>query len=148
MSGMRLPLEALTANRTAIPPDLTSSGQTLFPALPQPAQVTEQQAQTAPVFDTTRFAESFTFPVNFAAAGESLVLPRTNQKRLGLLIVNTNIPAGIFYCFSQTANNVNSVPIASGGNRLFDVAVPQGDLHIFASGAGLVIIEYMLPSNY
>lgn len=143
-----LPLDVLRSASRPVPADLTARGTSLFPELPRPSSVDDVRAATAPTVDITRFCEAFTFPVNFAVAGEQVVLPRQNIKRLGLLIVNTNIAGGIFYCFDTVAQNTNGVPITNGGNRLFDSAVPQGDLHISASGAGLVIIEYLVQSNY
>jgi len=131
------------------PSDLTSAGPSLFKEVPRPAAVDGTPAPSiVSVDDRMRICEAFTFPINFAASGERIVLRRTSAARLGLLIINVNIAAGVSYAFDIEANATNSVQIVNGGNRLFDVAVPQGDLRIFASGAGLVVIEYLLQSNY
>lgn len=62
--------------------------------------------------------------------------------------MNVSVLGGIFYNFDNDASNVNGIPIALNGNRLFDSAVPQGSLFIFGTGAGVVSIEYLLPSSY
>jgi hypothetical protein len=89
------------------------------------------------------YGDMIVFPVVFAAAGERLVLNRPNAMRTSLLIVNSTVAGIVFYTFDRVADNVSCVPIIAGGNRLFDFSVPQGDLHLFAAGAGTVIIEYM-----
>lgn len=144
--GMRLPSDAFQPRPGPVPADLSARGQSLFPELPAPTSVKDNPP--VPALDLTRFCEAFTLPVTFTGAGNVVALARTSAKRAGLLIVNTNVAAGIFYVFDNEASNTNGVPIVSGGNRLFDVAVPQGNLNIFSSGAGLVIVEYLLLSNY
>lgn len=144
---MKLPADEILQRRGGVtaPADLTAAGKSVA-RLPAPSSVTQQEVLST--FDDSRLCEAVTFPVDFAVAGESIVLRRQNAPRLGLLVVNVNIAGGIYYAFDIDANSANSIPITNGGNRLFDVAVPQGDLHIFASGAGRVVIEYLLPSLY
>jgi hypothetical protein len=96
-----------------------------------------------PMYDPALYGDAIVFPVVFAAAGELLILPRPNAWRTSLLIVNSTVVGNIFYAFDRVADNVSCVPIVAGGNRLFDFSVPQGDLHVFSTGAGTVIIEYM-----
>lgn len=84
-----------------------------------------------------------TFPIVFGAAGELVALDRPSQTRISLLVQNLSVVGNIFYCFDRPADNVSCVAIGAGGNRLFDFSVPQGDLHIFSTGAGVVIVEYM-----
>jgi len=96
-----------------------------------------------PMYDPALYGDAIIFPVVFAAAGELLVLRRPNAWRTSLLVVNSTVVGNIFYTFDRVADNVSCIPIVAGGNRLFDFSVPQGDLHVFSTGAGTVIIEYM-----
>jgi len=118
------------------------AGQTLpvSPAAPQTpvAQIGQ------PVYQPGLYGDAFTFPVVFAGAGASgIALPRPKNKRVLLLIQNQLAANNIFYCFDRIADNVSCILIGAGGNRLFDSVVPQGNLYIFALGAGSVVIEYM-----
>lgn len=143
-----LPSGGLYAPRpTRNPADLTSAGESLFPALPQSGAPAPLPDGPIPSFDTARLTDAFIKPIDFAASGPILALERTNQKRMGLLIVNVNIAGGVYYNFDQDANNVNGVPIPNSGNRLYDVNVPQGVLYLFAAGAGRVVIEYQYPAK-
>lgn len=102
-----------------------------------------QEANPDSVFLPQQYGDYTTFPIVFAGAGEQLVLARPNAWRGALLIQNLTVVANIHYCFDRPADNVSCVAINAGGNRVFDNTVPQGDLHIFSTGAGIVIIEYM-----
>lgn len=117
------------------------------PGTPIEGKVTPIPGETLvspmPGYSPQWYGDAIVFPVVFAAAGPLLVLPRPNQTRVSLLIVNSTVVGNIFYTFDRVADNVSCVPIVAGGNRLFDVSVPQGDLHLFSTGAGTVIIEYM-----
>jgi hypothetical protein len=115
--------------------------QQLISAPPSAAQT--QVKDAAPVFDTGQYGDADTIQITFAAAGERMVLPRPNNTRTLLLIQNLTVVANIHYCFDRQADNVSAVAIGPGGNRLFDGVVPQGELHIFSTGAGIVIVEYM-----
>lgn len=104
-----------------------------------------------PVFDGSQFGDSIIIPVTFAALGEQIALARPNMTRVLLTIVSMFAAAGqnIFYAFDRTADNVSCIPIPPGGNRIYERAVPQGELHIWAPGAGTVIIEFMnVHMNY
>jgi hypothetical protein len=103
----------------------------------------ESPIMPMPMYDAAMYGDAIVFGVTFAAAGELLVLPRPNAWRISLLIVNSTVVGNIFYTFDRVADNLSCVPIVAGGNRLFDLSVPQGDLHIFSSGAGTIIIEYI-----
>lgn len=96
-----------------------------------------------PVYLPQFYGDMVTFAVQFAGAGSQLVLQRANTWRTSLLIVNSTVAGNIAYVFDRVADAVSCVPIVPGGNRLFDTSVPQGDLHVFSTGAGIVIIEYM-----
>lgn len=126
-----------TINGVPIPPSDSTEphSTTVLPTL-------EQRTPT-PQYDPSRYSDAETIPVVFSASGEQLVLRRPSTTRISLLIVNLSVVGNIFYVFNRTADNVSCVPIGAGGNRLFDNSVPQGELHIFASGAGTVIVEYM-----
>lgn len=117
------------------------------PATPAQDRVTpipgESPVIPMPGYEPQFYGDAIVFAVVFGAAGALLVLPRPNQTRISLLIVNSTVVGNIFYTFDRVADNVSCVPIVAGGNRLFDFSVPQGDLNIFSSGAGTVIIEYM-----
>lgn len=126
-----------TIDGVAIPPSDTQErpSTAIIPSL--------EQVTPYPQFDPSKYSDAETIPVIFGAAGEQLVLRRPSTIRISLLIVNLSVVGNIFYVFGRTADNVSCVPIGAGGNRLFDSSVPQGDLHIFASGAGTVVVEYM-----
>lgn len=110
----------------------------------QPASVPGESVKApTPEYNPALYGDMIVFPVVFAGAGEQLVLQRPNNTRISLLIVNSTVVGNIFYTFDRVADNVSCVPIPAGGNRLFDFSVPQGELHIFSTGAGTVIIEYM-----
>jgi hypothetical protein len=104
------------------------------------------QMQPIPNYDPTNYGDvttfRFTFPIA-SGAFESIVLRRPVQTRISLLVVNLSVVGNVFYCFDRTADNVTCIPIPNGGNRLFDTKVPQGDLHVFSTGAGDIVIEYM-----
>lgn len=84
-----------------------------------------------------------TVPIVFAGAGEMIALRRPQGRRVELTIQNLTVVGNVFYCFDRTADNATCIAIGPGGNRIFDKGIPQGDLHIFSSGAGTVVIEYM-----
>lgn len=95
------------------------------------------------VFLPQNYGDAITIPIVFAALGERAVLPRPNTWRTSLLIQNLTVVGNVFYCFDRIADNISCVAIGAGGNRLFDYSVPQGDLHLFSTGAGTVIVEYV-----
>ena len=111
----------------------------------QPENAPPGQAKMPPqsAYIPALYGDAIIFPVVFAAAGERMVLERPNNTRIELLIVNLSVLGNIFYAFDRVADAISSVPIVAGGNRLFDSVCPQGELHINASAAGTVIIEYM-----
>lgn len=100
-------------------------------------------AEPDATYNRSIYGNAVTLPVVFAGAGEAMILARPSQTRISLLIQNLNIAGGINYCFDRPADNASCILIANGGNRLFDISVPQGDLHVFAAGAGTVILEFM-----
>lgn len=112
-------------------------------AVPSQAQVAGAQPPPTPTEDKDLVGEAITIPVVFAGAGEIVALRRPQGKRIALLIQNFSVVGSIFYCFDRTADNTTCVAITAGNNRDFDKGVPQGDLHIFSSGAGTVIVEYI-----
>ena len=100
--------------------------------------------QPVPSFEPAQYGDSITFGVVFAGAGEALVLRRPQTTRIMLLIQNFSVVGNIFYTFDRIADNgISCVAIGAGGNRLYDTTVPQGDVHLFSTGAGTVLIEYM-----
>ncbi len=96
-----------------------------------------------PDYNTALYSDATTFGVVFAGAGQAMVLPRPQSWRILLLIQNLSVLGNIFYTFDRNADNTSCIAIGAGGNRLWDSAVPQGDLHIFSTGAGTVTFEYM-----
>jgi len=122
-------------------------------------QGTAQSLVAAPggvssVKEPGRYGDSVVFPVTFTGVGfstitayspsGSIVLPRPQNKRASLLIVNFSVVGNVFYNYDVDADNVASVPIAQGGSRNYaGEAVPQGNLSLYSMGAGVVIIEYM-----
>lgn len=108
--------------------------------------------ETQPTYDTGKYGDAVVLPIVFGAAGLPLdnngqaitfVLPRPNNTRISLLIQNATVLGQIWYQWGKAADNVYSVGIPSGGNRNFADSVPQGNLSIYSSGAGIVLIEYM-----
>lgn len=101
-----------------------------------------------------KYGDSVIFAVTFTGAGfsnnttyspnGSIVLPRPQNKRASLLIVNFSVVGQIFYNYDVDADNVASVPIAQGGSRNYaGESVPQGNLSLYSLGAGVAIVEYM-----
>ncbi len=100
------------------------------------------------VKDSSKYGDSVIIALVFAGAGfstlGSVVLARPNNYRSALLIANQTVPGPIFYNYDQDADNVSSMQIAQNGSRNYDgQTVPQGNLSIFSSGAGTVILEFM-----
>lgn len=128
--------------------EITIAGQSI-PIAPLPATLSVpsnamnvgKAPLPAPVSDEDNIGESVTLPIVFAGAGEVIALRRPQGRRIGLLIQNLSVVGNVFYCFDRAADNATCVAIGAGGNRLFDKAIPQGDLHIFSTGAGTVIVE-------
>lgn len=98
------------------------------------------------IVNVGQFGEAITIALTFAAAGEVVALARPDQTRISLLIQNLSVGGNVFYCFDRQADNVSCIAIGVNGNRLFDSAVPQGELHLFSTGAGVVVVEYMNKS--
>jgi hypothetical protein len=97
-----------------------------------------------PNYDPSQYGDSITFGVVFTGAGEALVLRRPQTTRIMLLVQNFSVLGNIFYTFDRTADNgISCIAIGAGGNRLYDSVVPQGDVHLFSTGAGTVLIEYI-----
>lgn len=102
-----------------------------------------------PTFDNAKYGDSVVITLSPTGVGviqlnnSPIILQRPNNTRTLLLIVNQTL-AQIFYDFDKNASQA-SVPIAAGGNRLWDGVVPQGNLSLWANAAGVngVIIEYM-----
>ncbi len=124
------------------------TGQT--PTARADGQVT--QGGATPIYNQGSFGDSSILVVNFTGAGLPVdaagnpllvVLPRPNNTRTLLLINNQTIAGPIFYNFDQVADNVASMQIAQGGSRNWSDTIPQGNLSLFANGAGTVLIEYM-----
>lgn len=121
------------------------------PARIQGAGTLASPPPIAPVgtYDRGNYGDAIVLALTFSGAGlgtingTSVILARPNNTRVELLIVNSTVAGPIFYNFGQDADNIASVPIGIGGNRLWDTVVPQGNLSIFSSGAGVVIIEYI-----
>ena len=100
------------------------------------------------VKDSSKYGDSVILLAVFAGAGfsqlGSIALARPNNYRSALLIVNQTVPGPIFYNYDRDADNVSGVQIAMAGSRNYDgTTVPQGNLSIYSSGAGNVLIEYM-----
>lgn len=96
-----------------------------------------------PIYTPGIYGYAVTISIVFAGAGEIMALRKPNTTRTLLLIQNFSVAGLITYCFDRPADNATCIAIGAGGNRNYDVAVPQGELHIFSSGAGAVNIEYM-----
>jgi hypothetical protein len=146
------------APRSILPPELTGAGSLqsaqgvpLRPYGGTPGSLIRSESPVhaenppRPVYNPGIYGNAYTVPIVFVGAGEIVpaVMNRPSQTRISLLIQNLSVVGNIFYCFDRTADAVTCIAIGPGGNRLFDVSVPQGDLHIFSSGAGVVIVEYM-----
>ena len=96
----------------------------------------------AQIANITFTAGGFSTLLTFSANG-SIVLPRPQGYRAALLIQNVSVGGLIFYNYDQDAD-ANSMPIGLGGSRNYaGEAVPQGNLSLFSTGAGTVVIEYM-----
>lgn len=125
---------------------ITIGGQPIPPAplpvsLYVPSQASAAAETPAPTTDTDNTGEAVTVPLVFAATGEVIALRRPNGRRISLLIQNLSVAGNIFYCFDRAADGTTCIAIGALGNRLFDKAIPQGDLHIFSTGPGTVILE-------
>lgn len=99
-----------------------------------------------PVFTVAQqfYGDLVEFGIAFSGAGGILALERPKNTRIQLLIQNRlTLNGELFYSFGKEADNgISSIGIPAGGNRLFDIFVPQNDLFLFASSAGSAIIEY------
>lgn len=142
-------------NVNAAAPTLNDAGNIVIAGSElQPYQnnaATGEQGATVAVVDNSKFGDSVISAVIFTSVGLPLdnngnaitfILPRPNNTRILLLIANTTL-GQLWYNFNSPAGVGVGVPIAAGGNRLWDTAVPQGNLSLFATAAGTVQIEYM-----
>lgn len=104
--------------------------------------------------EPARYGDSVIVLINFTGAGfstnttyspsGSVVLPRPQNKRAALLINNQTVAGPIYYNYDQDADNVSGMQIIMGGSRNYaGETVPQGNLSIYSSGSGTVLIEYM-----
>ena len=102
-------------------------------------------------FDTGNYADAVVIAIKFTAPGFAVDgmgnniifnLLRPNNTRTSLLIVNASVLGNVYYNWDKAADNVTSVPIAAGGSRNWAQSPPQGNLSLFSSGAGTVIVEY------
>lgn len=119
---------------------LQSSGRT-------PAQLVTNPSQTSgepprPTFDSSLYGDSGMFTVTLVAGTPMLVLARPNQTRVQLTIQNQNAVGAVFYNFDKAADASN-IAIAAGGNRLWDSAVPQGNLWLMAPAGAVCAIEFI-----
>lgn len=114
-------------------------------AVPRDSALLAPSDLPAPIaqYDPAKYSDSIVFAVTFAGAQEILALPRPQTTRILLVIQSITVVGNIFFCFDRVASATSCIAIGPGGNRLYDGVVPQGDLHIFSTGAGIVAFEYM-----
>lgn len=105
--------------------------------------------QSIPTYSRALYGDAKIIAVTFTGAGlapapfSPFVLARPNNTRISLLIQNVSVAGNIFYNFDQDADNTSSIVIGANGNRIWDYTCPQGNLSLFSSGAGVVVIEYI-----
>lgn len=103
-------------------------------------------------FDTGKYANSVIFAVTFTGAGLpvdangqpiNFVLPRPNNTRVLLTVQNQTVAGLVFYAWDAVASNVACMQIPMNGSLdRSSGTVPQGNLSLFATGAGTVLVEY------
>jgi hypothetical protein len=101
------------------------------------------EVASLPIYTPGQFGDSIVIPFILIANVPQLVLQRTKEQRVMLLIQNQNGAGNVFYAYDRVAAVANSIFIPPGGNRLYDSAVPQGNLWLIAPANSVVVIEYM-----
>lgn len=110
---------------------------------PDPASPDNLRRVSQAVYNPARYGDMSVKPIVYAAAGDSLVLERPRNTRIFAVIQNNLAAGNISVNFDAVASATNGILIAPGGNLLFDNAVPQNDIHVFASGAGFIIVGFI-----
>lgn len=101
------------------------------------------QRDTKGVYAAEKYGDSGTIPVTLAANVPQLVLRRPQKTRTMLLIQNQNVAGNVNYNFDAAPTPNVTVAIAPGGNRLWDSAVPQGDLWLMSGVNAVVVVEFI-----
>lgn len=103
----------------------------------------QTQQPTIAVFNAAIYGDEGQFRVNLLAGIPQTVLKRPANTRIQLTIQNLNAVGVIAYNFDGDASVANNINIAAGGNRLWDTAVPQGDLSLSSAVNATVVIEFI-----
>lgn len=102
-----------------------------------PVESNTAPENTTPVVDNTRFGEFAHLPFSVGTDPAAPVLLRAQTKRTYLLIENTSVGDKLYVGFGQQPSASVGVTIQPGGNFLADVTVPQNDLYLTGSAAGV-----------
>ena len=108
-----------------------------------PPSVAESKSNVQPSMNPGQYGNSGMFQVNLTAGIPQLVLKRPAKTRVELLIQNLNAAGNVAYNFDGAPSIAAAINIAPGGNRLWDNAVPQGDLWLIAGVNSVVIVEFI-----
>jgi hypothetical protein len=109
---------------------------TQFPAAP-PAPGVSVPSTT--IGDPWHLANILTGVQGGAAAGDVIAIPRNENKRNLLCVRNTSAAAAVAIDFGQPATANSCIQLAAGQTVLFDVVVPQDDIHIAGLAAAWAV---------
>lgn len=122
---------------------LARTGKNAQDYLINPPAVPENKSNSQPSFQSQFYGDSGQFSIILAPGIPQLVLKRPAKTRVELLIQNLNLAGVAAYNFDGSPSIGTSINIAAGGNRLFDNAVPQGDLWMIANVTVICVIEFI-----
>ena len=108
-----------------------------------PSSVPEQSQNALAQYSAQQLGDSGSVVVTLAAGVPALALKRPSKARVMLLIQNQNAVGVCAYAFDNAPSIGSSIQIAAGGNRLWDSAVPQGDLWLFSAVICVVVLEFI-----
>lgn len=94
------------------------------------------------IFDPAKYGDMQIIPTVLPALGEAVVLSRPSNTRIYLFIQN-NTAGVVTFAFDQTVNLGSGITLAAGQSFVFDAAVPQNELHVFAAAGGSVIVAFI-----
>ncbi len=122
---------------------LARTGKNAQDYIVNPPAVSEDKSNSQPSFQAQFYGESGQFPVTLAAGIPQLVLKTPAKTRVQLLIQNINLAGVCAYNFGGAPSLGGSVNIGAGGNRVWDNAVPQGDLWLISNVPLVAVIEFI-----
>jgi len=104
-----------------------------------------ETVQERPVanFSAQQYGDSGSIRIDLVAGTPQRALKRPINARVELLIQNLNIAGVVSYDFDNAPSVTSSIQIPALGNRLWDAAVPQGDLWMICPVAAVVIVEFI-----